>query len=81
MVISCWLAACLIPNIGDIITLIGATTNPLVGFLFPILFYLKLYPEIPMSKKVFAIFIIAVTIISSISIMVLFVIDKVGANS
>jgi len=63
----------LIPNISDIIIIIGATTNPLVGFLFPILFYLKLHPEISFAKKAVGFIIIVVTICSSISILVLFV--------
>ena len=77
MTICCWGSACLIPNISDIIVIIGATTNPLVGFLFPILFYLKLYPEISTFKKTVAFLIIVVTVCSSISILVLFVYDKV----
>ena len=77
MTICCWGCACLIPNISDIIVIIGATTNPLVGFLFPILFYLKLYPEISTFKKTVAFLIIVVTVCSSISILVLFVYDKV----
>jgi len=76
MTICCWVCACLIPNISDVIVIIGATTNPLVGFLFPILFYLKLYPEISTWKKSLAFFIIVVTVCSSISIIALFVYDK-----
>jgi amino acid permease len=71
-----WVFACIVPNIGDIITIIGATTNPLVGFLFPILFYLKLHPEISSFKKAQAFFIIGITVISSICILILFVYDK-----
>ena len=81
MIASCWLLACLVPNIGDIITIIGATTNPLVGFLFPILFYLKLYPNISIWKKLLAFGIIAMTVISSICIIVLFVYDKLDKTS
>jgi len=35
-------AAVAIPNIGDAMTIIGATSNPFVGFSLPIFFYLKL---------------------------------------
>jgi amino acid permease len=31
-----------IPNIGDAMTIVGATSNPIVGFTLPIMFYLKI---------------------------------------
>lgn len=31
-----------IPNIGDAMTILGATTNSGIGFILPIIFYLKL---------------------------------------
>jgi len=34
--------AIVIPNIGDAITIVGATTNPIIGFSIPIIFYLKM---------------------------------------
>ena len=42
IVTTCFLAAVLIPNISDAMTVIGATSNPLVGFTLPIIFYLKM---------------------------------------
>ena len=36
------MAAVAIPNISDAMTVIGATTNPLVGFSLPIIFYLRM---------------------------------------
>ena len=36
------MAAVCIPNISDAMTVIGATSNPLVGFTLPIVFYLKM---------------------------------------
>ena len=38
----CFLAAVCIPNISDAMTVIGATSNPLVGFTLPVVFYLKM---------------------------------------
>ena len=38
----CFLTAVLIPNISDAMTVIGATSNPLVGFTLPIIFYLRM---------------------------------------
>jgi len=48
MVAGCWFCACFIPSISDAVTLLGATTNPIVGFVLPIMFYLKLFPQISM---------------------------------
>jgi len=42
IVTICFLAAVVIPNISDAMTVIGATTNPLVGFTLPIVFYLRM---------------------------------------
>ena len=56
-----------IPNISDAITLSGATVNPFIGFIFPILFYLKLDPKPLLSlEKQFAITIMIIIIVSSI---------------
>ena len=44
-----------IKNIGDAITIAGGTVNPFIGFIYPILFYLKLDPAPFRSpKKLFA---------------------------
>ena len=42
VVTTCFVFAVAIPNISDAMTVIGATTNPLVGFTLPIFFYLKM---------------------------------------
>jgi amino acid permease len=34
--------AIFIPNIGDAMTILGATTNTLIGFVMPIVYYLKI---------------------------------------
>ena len=44
MVTGCFILACLLPSINDALTLIGGTTNPMVGFIIPILIYLKMKP-------------------------------------
>jgi hypothetical protein len=36
-----------IPNIGDAMTILGATTNSGIGFLLPIIYYLKLERKLP----------------------------------
>lgn len=42
MVIFCYLAAVCVKDIGSVISIAGATVNPFIGFLFPIIFYLRL---------------------------------------
>ena len=42
LVIISYLLAIVIPSIGDAITILGATTNPCIGFIFPVIFYLKM---------------------------------------
>ena len=36
--INCVLAS-FIPNIGDAMTLVGSTINPIIGFIMPVVFY------------------------------------------
>ena len=42
MVTLCYMCAIFVPNLGMVIAITGATVNPFIGFLFPIMFYLKL---------------------------------------
>ena len=41
---TCYVLAVCIPDVGSVISIAGATVNPFIGFLFPIIFYLKLKP-------------------------------------
>ena len=45
IVIAAWGIAILVPTIGDAMTILGATTNSGIGFLLPIVFYLKIESE------------------------------------
>jgi amino acid permease len=40
--ILAWVIALTVPKIADIMTILGATTNTFVGFLLPIIFFLKI---------------------------------------
>jgi amino acid permease len=57
-----------LPNIKAAIALTGATINPLIGFIFPILFYLKLEKNLSIKspQKLFALFILMFVVITSI---------------
>ena len=50
MVSLCFTMAVLMPNIGSVIAVTGATVNPFIGYIFPILFYLKIDPA-PINSR------------------------------
>lgn len=66
MVIVSYTLAIAIPNISDAITLSGATVNPFIGYIFPILYYIKLDKKPIRSKeKILALVIMVIIIIAS----------------
>jgi len=65
-----------VPLISDIITIIGTTTNPLVGFVFPSIFYLKLYPNAPFLKKSLAVIVMVIAVIASLFGFGVWIYDK-----
>lgn len=40
-----------VPGISEAMTILGCTTNPMIGFIFPTVFYLKIFPSAPLYKK------------------------------
>ena len=50
MVSFCYSLAVIMPNIGSVIAITGATVNPFIGYIFPILFFLKIDPA-PMNSR------------------------------
>ena len=68
-----------IPNIGDAMTILGATTNSGIGFLFPIIYYLKLERKLPTwsNKKVIAYLVFGFICISSVVEIGTFVYKKI----
>lgn len=67
VVIIIYIAAITIPNISGAITLTGATVNPCIGFLFPIMFYLKLDPApIRSGEKILAILVFMFIVFASV---------------
>ena len=69
----------LIPNIGDAMTILGATTNTGIGFLLPIVFYLRLERKAPRfaSHKVVAYIVFVCMVICSIIELSTFAYKKV----
>jgi len=64
-----------IPNIKAVMTLVGSTTNPAVGFILPIIFYWKSIEndKVPlcsckkMTALTVALFIIAISVLSLVN--------------
>lgn len=77
MCLICYVLAVAIPGIGDAITILGCTTNSLIGFILPVIFYLKIFPEASVYKKtqcwLCLIFIVGISIQS----LVLFIQEKI----
>ena len=40
-----YLLSLFLSSLGDALTVVGSTTNPITGFIIPILFYWKIYPD------------------------------------
>ncbi|TNV85592.1 hypothetical protein FGO68_gene1283 [Halteria grandinella] len=74
LVLITYLLSVAIPNIKDAIAITGATVNPFIGFIFPIVFYLKLDP-LPMNSrdKIFAVIMLIVMFISCIMSMYVYI--------
>lgn len=75
LIVLCFLLAIVIPNIKAVMTLVGSTTNPAVGFILPIIFYWKSIEKdnVPLcsvekiTALVVAIFIIAISCLSLVN--------------
>ncbi|CAI2366603.1 unnamed protein product [Moneuplotes crassus] len=57
----CYAAAIVIPSIGDVLSILGLSCNPYVGFFLPILCYLKLEDNKPIYMMLAAILILFIT--------------------
>lgn len=74
----CYILAMVVPTIGDAISIVGFTINPLVGFIFPCLYYLKLNDNLSNLNKGIAYF--TIFFITGVSIygLVDFIIGKIN---
>lgn len=73
MVIFCYIMALLLPNVGSVIAVTGATVNPFIGFIFPIMFYLKLdgAPSRSVDKIIAKVVLVGVVLISFLGFVAL----------
>ena len=74
MVIFCYSMALLLPNVGSVIAVTGATVNPFIGFIFPIMFYLKIdrSPALSAAKILAKLILVAVLLVSILGLVALF---------
>jgi len=75
MCFICYLVALLVPDLTDALTLLGATINPLMGFILPCVFFLKLCPDESKIKRFLAYSCILFTIISCAAVIYYFIWD------
>jgi len=74
VVLNCVLAL-FIPNIGDAMTLVGSSINPLIGFIMPVIFYWKVIEDKPLlsvDKIVGIITVVVITVVSILSLISFF---------
>ena len=71
-----------IPNIGDAMTILGATTNSGIGFLLPIIYYLKMEKHLPTwsNQKVICYLVFGFICLSSVIEIGSFVYKKVNPS-
>mmetsp|Transcript_16588 Transcript_16588/g.28242 ORF Transcript_16588/g.28242 Transcript_16588/m.28242 type:complete len:103 (+) Transcript_16588:1277-1585(+) len=67
--------ALFIPNIGDAMTLVGSTINPVIGFVLPVCFYWKINEDkriLTMGKMKGILVVIVIIIVSILSLISFF---------
>ena len=74
MVLFCYILALTLPNIGSVIAVTGATVNPVIGYILPIVFYMKIDPQpmLSMNKVVAKAALALVALVSFMGLIVLF---------
>ena len=81
--IIAYVVAFFVPSLGDIMTILGATTNTGIGFLFPIIFYLKIEKDNGGTwapNKLIAYFVFVTISICSIIELYSFILKKVNPD-
>lgn len=74
LMFGCCLLAIFIPNIGQAMTLVGCTINPIIGFILPIIFYWTYIKEKPWyhKEKVILIAVFIIIIVASVLSLIQF---------
>ena len=71
LITICYLFACTVPNISDVITVTGATINPFISFIFPVLINWKLAkPKLISISVTFGFSLVTLILVVSVSTLV-----------
>jgi amino acid permease len=70
-----YLVAVLVPDLTNALTLLGATMNPLMGYVLPCIYYLMICKEGSGVKRFFAYLVILFSVLSSIAVIGYFIHD------
>ena len=78
LVTFCLVLAITLKSIGDALTIVGSTITPLVAYIFPVAFYLKLHPDkgIFSREKILPILVALLIIVVSVINLANFFINK-----
>ena len=80
LVAVCCILSCAVLSIGQVMTILGATTNSAIGFLLPIAFYLRVENKTSKytNKKIAAYILFVFICVSSVLTLTLFTIKSIN---
>lgn len=78
LVFIAYIFAIFVPSIGDAMALAGCTTNPMIGFLIPVMMYWRIHSEKPWTskEKLLSGSVFVIIVLTSILGLINFVINK-----
>ena len=81
VITSCCILTVIMPNINEVMLVAGATSNPIVGFVLPVAYWLKINKSPSYSaKRIYAIFIAVLTTFVSFVSLYFFIVEKFNAT-
>lgn len=82
IVMICCVISCGVMSIGQVMTILGATTNSAIGFFFPIIFYLKVEKKTPKytNIKIMAYLLFGFICVSSVLTLYLFTVKSINGT-
>ena len=70
-----YIFAVMVPDLTNALTILGATQNPLMGYVLQCVFFLKICKDDSIIKRGAAYLVIAFSVLSSIAVIVYFIHD------
>ena len=64
--LTCYILAVALPGVGEIISFLGCTANPMVGYILPVIFYLTIFPNCQIWQKLVSCWILLFSVTLSI---------------